>query len=159
MATSDYVVMLRESLQKKASILRDIIILNEEQKTILEDENATPDEFESNVNSKDELVQQIVALDDGFEGIFKKVEREFTINKEAYVDEIHRMQDLIREITDLSERVQAQERVNSNLAREKFSSIRAQVRKVRQGQKAVSNYYNNMMQTNYYDPQFFDNKK
>lgn len=159
MAASDYVVMLRESLQKKVSLLRDIIILNDEQKFILEDEGSDPDDFQKNVDKKDALVSEIVALDDGFESIFKKVEREFSINKEAYRDEILRMQDLIREITDLSERVKKQERINSDLARVKFSSIKAQVKKVRQSQKAVNNYYRNMMKANYYDPQFYDNKK
>ena len=159
MATADYVVMLRESLQKKVSLLKDISIRNEEQKAILEDPNATPDEFQSNVDDKDELVQQIVALDEGFDGIFKKVEAEISEHKAEYADEIRRMQELIREITDLSERVRSQEKINSDLARAKFSTIKTQVKKVRQGQKAVNNYYNNMMRANYYDPQFFDNKK
>ena len=159
MATADYVVMLRESLQKKVSLLMDIIIRNEEQRDILLDDNASPDDFQANVDAKDELVQQIVALDDGFESIFKKVERELSVNKELYAGEIRRMQDLIREITDLSERVQAQERANSELARKKFSIIKEQVKKARQSQKAVNNYYRNMMKANYYDPQFYDNKK
>ncbi|MCR5097759.1 MAG: flagellar protein FlgN [Lachnospiraceae bacterium] len=159
MSTSDYVVMLRESLQKKVTLLRDIIDLNEEQKHILEDPNADPDEFEANVDAKDELVQQIVALDEGFESIFKKVEDILSRDRAAYAGEIGRMQDLIREITDLSERVQAGERANANLVRMKFSSIKSQVKKVRQSRKVVNNYYNNMMNGNYYDPQFFDNKK
>ena len=159
MATADYVVMLRESLQKKVSLLKDISIRNEEQKAILEDPNATPDEFQSNVDDKDELVQQIVALDEGFESIFKKVEDEISEHRSEYADEIRRMQDLIREITDLSERVRSQERINSDLARAKFSTIKTQVKRVRQSQKAVNNYYNSMVRANYYDPQFFDNKK
>ncbi len=159
MATADYVLMLRESLQKKVSLLRDIVIKNEEQKAILEDEKSTPDEWQSNIDSKDELVQQIIALDDGFDSIFKKVEQELSDNREAYTDEIHRMQDLIRVITDLSERVRSQEKINADLARARFSSLRSRIKQSRQSQKAVNNYYNNMMKTNYYDPQFFDNKK
>ena len=81
MATSDYVSMLRESLQKKVSLLRDIIVRNEEQHDILLDENASPDEFQANIDAKDELVQQIVALDEGFDSIFKKVENELAANK------------------------------------------------------------------------------
>ena len=159
MATSDYVIMLRESLQKKVSLLRDIIIRNEEQRDILRDEGASADDFQANVDAKDELVQQIVALDDGFESIFKKVERELSVSREKYADEIRRMQSLIQEITDLSEKVKSQEKTNADLARVKFSSIKSQVKKVRQSQKAVNNYYRNMMSANYYDPQFYDNKK
>ena len=159
MATSDYVSMLRESLQKKVSLLRDIIVRNEEQRDILRDENASPDEFQANIDAKDELVQQIVALDEGFDSIFKKVENELTANKALYADEIRRMQGLIKEITDLSERVRSQERSNSDLARAKFSNIKTRVKKARQGQKAVNNYYQSMMNTSYYDPQFYDSKK
>ena len=159
MATADYVTMLRESLQKKVSLLRDIIIRNDEQKAILEDDNASPDEFQANIDQKDELVSQIVALDDGFDSIFKKVESELAADRDAYADEIRRMQDLIREITDLSERVRTQEKLNASLARVKFSDIRRQIKTVNKGQKVVSNYYNNMMKANYYDPQFYDSKK
>ena len=159
MATADYVTMLRESLQKKVSLLRDIIIRNDEQKAILEDDNASPDEFQANIDQKDELVSQIVALDEGFDSIFKKVESELAADRDAYADEIRRMQDLIREITDLSERVRAQEKLNASIARVKFSNIRRQIKSVNKGRKVVSNYYNSMMKANYYDPQFFDNKK
>ena len=159
MATSDYVVMLRESLQKKVMLLRDIIIRNDEQKEILMDEGTTPDDFQKSVDDKDALVPPIVALDDGFDSIFKKVEREISLSKEKYADEIRRMQALIREISDLSERVMAQERVNADLARAKFSNIRAQIKKMRQSQRVVNNYYSSMMKGNYYDPQFYDSKK
>ena len=155
----NYIIILRESLEKKVRILKDIIRRNEEQKSILEDNNAAADEFEKNVDEKDQLVQQIVALDDGFEELFKKVEKEITENREKYASEIKRMQDLIREITDLSSKVQAQEKVNYDLAKLKFAGIRKQVKKVRQSQKAVSSYYKSMGRGTYYDPQFFDSNK
>ena len=72
----NYIIILRESLEKKVRILKDIIRRNEEQKDILEDDNAAADEFERNVDEKERLVQQIVDLDTGFEELFKKVEKE-----------------------------------------------------------------------------------
>ncbi len=159
MATLDYVIMLRESLQKKKALLNDIIIRNEEQKQILEDSKSTPDEFQANIDAKDALVQQIVALDDGFESIFKKVEAELSADKDKYADEIKKMKKLILEVTDLSERVRAGEKINADLARAKFSGIKNQIKMVRKSRTAVNNYYNSMMRTNYYDPQFYDSKK
>ena len=155
----NYIIILRESLEKKVRVLRDIIHSNEEQQSILEDDNAPADEFERNADEKDALVQQIVELDDGFEELFKKVEEELSSNREKYASEIKRMQDLIREITDLSAKVQSQEKVNYDLAKKKFAGIRNQVKKVRQSQEAVSTYYKNMTKSNYYDPQFFDSNK
>ena len=155
----NYIMILRESLEKKVRILRDIIHSNEEQRSILEDDNAPADEFERNVDAKDALVRQIVELDDGFDELFKKVEGELSSNREKYASEIKRMQDLIREITDLSAKVQSQEKVNYDLAKLKFAGIRKQVKKVRQSQKAVSSYYQSMGRGTYYDPQFFDSNK
>lgn len=155
----NYIIILRESLEKKVRVLRDIIHSNEEQRSILEDDNAPADEFERNADEKDALVQQIVELDDGFDELFKKVEEELTSNREKYASEIKRMQDLIREITDLSAKVQSQEKVNYELAKNKFAGIKKQVKKVRQSQEAVSSYYKNMTKSNYYDPQFFDSNK
>lgn len=152
----NYVVILRESLEKKVRILKDIIRRNEEQKDILEDKNAAVDVFEKNVSEKDALVQQIVALDEGFDTLFKRVENEMQSNRAQYASEIKRMQDLIRQITDLSSKIQIQEKENYSLATLKFAGIKQQVKKVRKSQQAVNTYYKNMGRANFYDPQFFD---
>jgi Skp family chaperone for outer membrane proteins len=108
---------------------------------------------------KDSLVQQLLKLDDGFEALFARVGDELEANKEQYKDEIHRMQELIREITDLSTAVQAQERDNEKLAKARFSYVRKQVQKVRKSQQAVNNYYQSMRGDGVYQPQFMDKSK
>jgi hypothetical protein len=65
----------------------------------------------------------------------------------------------IREITDLSATIQAQEKRNKQLAETKFSNIRSKAKEVRKSQKAVNTYYKTMMDRNYVDPQFYDSKK
>ena len=70
MENMDYVIMLRESLEKKADILRVLLIRNKEQTAILQDPNSTPDDLEKNMNMKSELIDRIVMLDDGFEQLF-----------------------------------------------------------------------------------------
>lgn len=159
MAETDYVKMLRESLEKKAEVLQRIQEENVRQSDILTDPNSTPDELDANMNEKDRLVSRILQLDDGFEQLFERVKDSLDADRSLYADEIRRMQDLIRKITDLSAEVQAQEQKNKKLAQAKFSSVRQQVQKVRKSQKAVSSYYRNMMKTTYEEPQFLDNKK
>jgi len=158
-ASEDYVVMMRESLEKKVSILEQIQVKNTQQANIFGDPNATPDELEENMEQKGNLVDQLVRLDNGFEQLFKKVEKELTENRARYRDEIIEMKRLIARITDLSVAIQKQEQVNHNMAVEKFSSIRNQIQKVRKSQKAVNTYYKNMMKRTYFDAQFLDNKK
>ena len=152
----NYIIILRESLEKKVRILKDIVRRNEEQKDILEDKNAPADEFEKNVEEKNQLVEQIVALDDGFDSLYQRASKELESNREKYASEIKHMQDNIRKITDLSTKIQMQEKENYNLAKLKFAGIKQQVKKVRKSQQAVNTYYKNMSRANYYDPQFFD---
>ena len=73
MENMDYVIMLRESLEKKADILRVLLIRNKEQTAILQDPNSTPDDLEKNMNMKSELIERIIMLDEGFEQLFGRV--------------------------------------------------------------------------------------
>ncbi len=159
LAGSDYIRILKESLEKKVSVLSRIREKNEEQKDILTDQNSTPDELQQNLDEKGALIDEIVELDKGFEVVFQKVSEELEKNRSVYRSEILDMQRLIREITDLSSEIEGEEKENKLLAEQKFSYVRAQVTKVRKSQKAVSNYYHTMMKTNYEDPQFMDRKK
>ncbi|MBP5265389.1 MAG: flagellar export chaperone FlgN [Lachnospiraceae bacterium] len=157
--TDNYVLILRESLEKKVEILEHIQAENRKQKQVLEDANSDVDEFEATLDYKASLVDQIVKLDDGFETLFARVEEELQANKETYNEEIQRMQELIRQITDLSTAVQAQEKENEKLAKAKFAYVRKQVQKVRKSQKAVNNYYQSMRGDSVYQPQFMDKSK
>ena len=159
MPAEDYVSILKESLEKKVEILKEIRVKNAEQGRILTDPNADPDDFSENIEAKGALVDEIIKLDDGFEIVFEKVSEELQENRQSYRDEIVRMKELITEITDLTAEVEREEQQNKGLAEKKFADVRAQVKKVRKSQTAVTNYYHNMMKTNYDDPQFMDRKK
>ena len=92
MENMDYVVMLRESLEKKADVLRVLLIRNKEQEAILKDPNSTPDDLEKNMNMKSELIDRIVMLDDGFEQLFNRVKHILDEDRATYADEIRLMQ-------------------------------------------------------------------
>ena len=88
MENMDYVVMLRESLEKKADILRVLTIRNKEQEAILKNPNSTPDDLEKNMNMKAELIERIVMLDDGFEQLFNRVKGILEDDRDTYAEEI-----------------------------------------------------------------------
>ena len=159
MPAEDYVSILKESLEKKVSVLEQIRALNEKQAAIFRDPNATPDDLSQNLNDKGALVDEITSLDDGFETVFERVSEELNENRAAYRDDIIAMKELITKITDLTAEVEREEQANKALAERKFADVRQQVQKVRKSQKAVSNYYHSMMKTTYEDPQFMDKKK
>lgn len=73
MEEREYLDVLIRSLQKKLVLLNRIAILSKEQRELLLDEDMTPDAFDLNVRDKDDLVQQIVALDAGFDEVYAHI--------------------------------------------------------------------------------------
>jgi uncharacterized protein (DUF3084 family) len=150
-----YVKILRESLEKKVELLNLISNENEIQSRVLSDPNATPDEFQATIDNKDKWITDISTLDNGFSAIFEKVKPLLENQKSKYRDEIARMKDLVRQITDLTTQVEKQEKENYLLAQQKFAGVRKQVQKIRKSQSAVSTYYKSMNGSGY-DAQFLD---
>ena len=160
MDNMDYVVMLRESLEKKADILRVLLIRNQEQAAILQDPNTTPDDLEKNMNMKSELIERIIMLDEGFEQLFGRVKTIIEADRETYADEIRIMQDLIRKVTDLTADFEATEYKNKEYAKTRFANIKKEVREIKKSNDVVTSYYKNMMAHNKADdPSFLDKKK
>ncbi len=160
MENMDYVVMLRESLEKKADILRVLLIRNKEQAAILQDPNTTPDDLEKNMNMKSELIDRIVMLDEGFEQLFNRVKVILEEDRDSYADEIKLMQELIRKVTDLTADVEATEYKNKEYAKTRFANIKKDIRETKKTNEVVTSYYRNMMAANKADdPAFLDKKK
>ena len=155
----NYVDIMIQSLNKKIQVLNEIKRLNVLQCNLLEDEKADADDFDKTVEDKAKLIEQLEQLDSGFDKLFERVREELYEHKDAYRDKIKSMQDCIRRITDLSMELQSQEARNKDLMTRKFVSVKQKAKIVRTNTKAASQYYKNMMQLNYVDPQFMDNKK
>ncbi len=154
-----YIDIMIQSLEKKVQVLDEIIRLDDLQKDQLEQPDALVEDFDKTVEDKAALIEQLEKLDSGFDKIYTRVKEELHTNKEAYREQIKKMQELIRSITDKSMQIQAQEARNKDLMTQKFARVRRQVRDVRANGKATTEYYKSMMQVNYIDPQFMDNKK
>ncbi|MCI8489618.1 MAG: flagellar protein FliT [Lachnospiraceae bacterium] len=159
MVESEYIRIMTESLEKKRDILGKVIELNKQQKFLLQDPNLSPEQFEENMQYKANLVDQLNLLDSGFEKLFNRVRDALNNNRDLYTSEIRRMQELIKDITALLNTVQTQEVRNREEVTRKFASVREQVKGVRNSQKVVNQYYQNMMKRGNVAPQFFDNKK
>ena len=153
---NNYIDIMIQSLEKKVSILNQLIELNRQQKLFLQDPNLSPEDFEKNIDNKGVLIDQLNQLDDGFEELYNHVKDELNADRPAYAAEIARMQELIRAITEKSNTVRTQEARNKEQAQLKFANVRKQVKGVRNSQKVVRQYYQNMVKQ---DPRFLDNKK
>lgn len=155
----DYVTILAESLEKKNAILDEIQKINQEQKQILSDENLTPEMFEKTLDKKSALIDGLNQLDEGFAQLYEKVRPEIQNHMKQYADLIRKMQEEITKITDKTVAIQIEELRNKQLAENRFSAIKKQIREVKSSQKAVNTYYRNMMNRNVNESQFLDRKK
>lgn len=154
-----YIQIMLQSLEKKSRVLDQIIQLNEQQKTVLESADSPVEDFDEIVEKKSALIEQMEQLDSGFEKLYDRVREELRTNKDTYKDQIRKMQDYIRAVTDKSVQIQTQEARNKELMTSKFARVKKQARQVRTNFKATSSYYQSMSRTSVIDPQFMDDKK
>lgn len=159
MQEKEYLEVLIQSLKKKLMILNQLAVLNQDQRDILQDENADPDAFDINVRDKDRLIQQIVELDAGFDEVYAHIKSLMERDHSAYEEQLSQMRELIRLIMAKDASIRAQEQRNYTLAQQKFASVKSKVREVKASQKMVNSYYQNMMRQSRGASQFMDNKK
>lgn len=154
-----YVDVLLQSLENKLVVLKKIKEKNQEQSEILKADSFEAKEFNRNTEEKGKLIEELVKLDEGFDAIYIRVRDALAKEKDAYRNEIIKMQTLISEITDLSVSIQAEEARNKNLVESVFASERRNAKQSKKKSKVSLDYYKNMSRTNYIDPQFMDMHK
>ncbi|MCI5934317.1 MAG: flagellar protein FliT [Lachnospiraceae bacterium] len=159
MQEREYLELLIQSLKKKLLLLNQIIVLNQQQKEMLMDENLDPDTLDVNVREKDELISQVTQLDDGFDEVYAHIADLMKKNHSDYEEELDRMRELIRQIMAKDASIRTDEQRNYELAQKKFARVKKQIREVKTSQKMVNRYYQNMMQQRQADIQYMDNKK
>ena len=159
MQNKDYVAVLKQGLEKKIWILEQLLEKNARQRKLLADPQLEPEEFEASLNEKAALIDELTAIDDGFEQVYERVRDEIQNHRSDYAADITQMQSYIAEIMEKSTQVQTEEQRNRELILKKFTDVKKQIREVKSGKKAVDRYYHNMMKLNYVEPQFLDNKK
>lgn len=155
----NYLRILEESLHKKLQVLEQIENYNEKQRQIFESDQVDLDQFDASIEEKGELIAQVSKLDEGFETLYANLAEELKGNREKYAGQIRVLQQLVREVTDKSVSVQAQEARNKALIEEYFAKEREGIRKGRKSSKAAYDYYRNMSRPTYMTSQFMDSKQ
>ena len=165
--SSNYLSLMSDSLNKKAEVLEAIAGINDNQfgicgiignqNEILQAQPFELDDFDATVHQKAELIDQLERLDDGFASLFARVREQLDGRKEQYAGEIKSMQQLIRKVTELSVKVEAQEQRNKVLADKQFSTLKKEVREAKRSTQMASRYYKSMSKVDI-APQFMDKK-
>ncbi len=150
--------LLSESLDQKISVLEDIQAYNQKQEKALTEQTPDLDSFDAALEEKEELIQRVEKLDEGFETLYAQVKEELNENRAIHADRIRELQEKIRRITDMSIAIQAEEARNKKLMEEYFAKAKAGIRQSRQSSKAAYDYYRNMSGANFSSPQYMDSK-
>lgn len=157
--TNQYLAILIESLKKKSKVLDQIKEFNDKQGKMFKEDKVSLDEFDRYVEEKGKLIETLVQLDEGFEQLYERIAAEVVAEKEKYKSQIQILQELIREVSDKSVTIQAQEERNKQLVEQFFKREKSQVSAKRKSTAAAINYYKNMSNTSVVPPQFMDRKK
>lgn len=159
MQEREYLEILIRSLRRKLVLLNRIAVLGQEQRELLMDEEMTPEAFDINVRDKDDIVQQIVTLDEGFDEVYAHIRDLMERDHSAYEEQLEQMRELIRLIMAKDAAIRADEQRNYELAQQKFAHVRSRVREMKASRKMVSSYYKSMMRQKPGEAMFLDNKK
>lgn len=154
----EYIVALRESLEKKLKIMEETYSLCKLQSDVLDSETVDFDRFDQLVDEKDICIDKISKLDEGFELVYQRVQDELLNNKDAYSLEIKRMQELITKITDYGTKIMALEERNKKKVTSALNSERLSIREGRRSVNVAMNYYKGMTGMGIPESRFMDKK-
>ena len=132
---------------------------NEEHAQIAAAKDFDPEAFDVVFDKKDEFIKELEQLDRGFNTVYARVKEELIGNKEAYKEEIAKMQALITEITEKSMNIQATEKRNKEALMSRMDMVKREIYQAKNTKKVATSYYKNMNGLNYVEPQFMDRKK
>jgi hypothetical protein len=157
--TEQYLAILIDSLEKKIVLLDEIGKLTELQSNVLADKSMDFQAFDAYVNDKDALVRQLEKLDEGFDLIYRHVQKDLPLKRDQYAKEISVLQDLISRIMDKSMSLQARESRNQQAVIQIFRDEKSKLSDQRRTNHAAMNYYRNSSGLAALTPQFLDQKK
>lgn len=153
-----YMQILTGTLNKKSDILDQLIQLTLIQKEIVTTVPLDWNQFEQSINKKEIQIEQLNQLDDGFDLVYHRLKEELQINKGLYKDEIVKLQELIKQVTEKSMELQVLEKENKKLIEVAFANKKSYIRNLKKSSQTVSQYYKNMPNQHQGQSYFLDKK-
>ena len=154
-----YVNMMVDTLERKKNILETILHQTREQETLLKDEEMDIDVFQQIIDAKGKEIEELNQMDEGFDTLFRHVEKEINENRENYRSQIQKMQHLIREVSELGIQIQALEHQNSGHFKIYLANQKKTVRNFYTNNRTAANYYQNMANAHNPGQSYFFNEE
>lgn len=165
--TESYLEMMVRSLDRKIEILNRIEQENRKQRDLLDfpvqekeaEEFFEEEAFQRTVEEKGRLIEELLKLNEGFDLLFAKVQKELSGQWDDYRSQVRTMQEKIRMVTELSSRIQVQEQRNKALVDRYFSEERTKIKIGKRSTASAMKYYQTMNKTQHVGPQMFDENR
>ena len=142
--TTTYINILIDTLRKKEEILKNLLAKTGAQADILEADEFDTEAFDSIIEEKDGLLEELKNLDDGFLDLYSRVGAELKNNTEAYADQVKTAQELVRRQTEISAELTSAEERNKAKLSIRLSQGRQKIKEFKVGAKTAAAYYKNM---------------
>ena len=155
-----YINILISILKKKEDLLKKLKAETDKQADLIAESEFDPDAFDATISKKQEYIDSLLQLDDGFMDIYSKVKETMKNNSSDYRPEIEEAKKLIKRQTELSVELQSLESKNQTGLAIHLSRGKQKVREFKTSSKTAAAYYKSM--TNHHqdgDSYFLDRKK
>lgn len=154
-----YVGILLDTLEKKQGVLREILLLTQEQETVCKQSEYDEERMSELMNKKEVQIAKLNELDEGFGRVYSRVRLEVRDHKDDYKEEILKMQEYIRSCTDLGNGIMVLEDRNRSRIEQIFMGKRNEYKLSRAKTAVASNYLKTMNNTKIMSAYFVDQKK
>lgn len=154
-----YIRMLLDVLVKKETYLGKLLELTMHQETLLKQSTFDEIAFFQFVEQKDEILNKISEIDQGFQSIYNRVAEVLQKEKEQYKEQILQMQSLIAKVTDCGMKITSLEQKNKVLLQQRLQEKKQGIRQFKVGKKTADKYYKNMIKMQTGASYFFDKEK
>lgn len=155
---ANYLLILKESLEKKLSILQDIEFKSKEQAQMIKDELPFED-IDKNMDDKESLIDELERLDEGFDSLYAKIKSELADNKDQFREEIKTIQELISKVMETSASIEVIESRNKTAMTNRFVNEKKDLSDKRAISSTAYDYYKTANKLQAVGPQFLDSKQ
>lgn len=157
--SKEYIIVLKESLEKKLKVLDETYRICQMQFNIISGEDPDYEDFDRLFDDKEICIEKLSKLDEGFETIYQRVSEELKSNSKDYSELIEQMKGLITKITEVSTSISALEERIKNSVSDALIKERKGMADTKRSVNVAMNYYKNMAGTNVPDSIYMDKKK
>lgn len=154
-----YLQILQDSLIKKLELLTKIEEKSLEQSNMLKNKEVDLEMIDFNMDEKAKLIEEVLALDEGFESVYDKIRIHLVTNKEQYKAEIKALQGMIEKVTEKGASIQVIESRNKAQMDVYFANQKKGLQSKKNAMAVARDYYQSMNKVKHVSPQFLDQKK